>query len=167
MNYDHLNKIYDYWRKDILPHLVHNFNTTSFEDYLKRFAWLPSGKWIKDGEKVKINRSGFAVDPVRFVKKFKDKCVAYNAPVKPEDGIQRVIYQISPTLHLELALWIWMEYDVMQSYGSVFICYHDEKEYLDFVDELVKLRRTGNTEEKHTRAGFLGVVDIEGVKDRN
>jgi hypothetical protein len=158
MNYDHLNNVYDFWRKDVLPSLSHNFNVDSFNDYLKRFAFLPSGKWLRDMEKVKLNRIGFAVDCKKLVKEFKEKCVAYNAPMKPEDGLQRIIYQISPTLHLEVAVWIWMENKEIQQYASVFACYHNEKEFLDFVDDLYKrMRKKGNTEDV-TNPGFADIV---------
>lgn len=163
MNYDNLNKVYNYWHNEILPNLKHVFNSVSFEEYLKRFAWLPSGKWIKDGEMVKINRTGFAIDPVKFTKKYKYNCVGYFTPLKPEDGVQRIIYQITPTLHVELALWIWVEHDILNSYGSTLICYHNEKEYFEFVNELYKIRRTGNTEEKQPRAGFLNLMDSGGL----
>lgn len=159
MNYDHLNQVYDYWRKDIFPHLEHHFHAVSFEDYLKRFAYLPSGKWIRDSETVKLSRVGFAIDPKKFVTKYKAHCVTYNAPAKPEEGVQRVIYQMSPTLHLEMAVWIWVEHDNLQAYSSVFICYNDRAEYTKFMDELYKIRRTGNTEDKQVKAGFLGMID--------
>jgi hypothetical protein len=60
---------------------------------------------------------------------------------------------MSPTLHVEFAFWVWVERNEVQSYGTAFACYHTEKEYLDFVDELWEIRREGNTEDKHT-AGF-------------
>lgn len=98
-------------------------------------------------DKVKLNRIGFAVDCKKFVEELKSKCVAYNAPMKPEDGLQRIIYQISPTLHLEVAVWIWVENKELQQYASVFAAYHDEEEFLKFVDDIYKrLRKTGNTE---------------------
>ncbi len=162
MNYDHLNQVYDFWRKDVLPNLSHNFNVDSFNDYLKRFAYLPSGKWLKDMEKVKLNRIGFAVDIKKIVKELKDKCVSYNAPMKPEDGLQRFIYQVSPTLHLEVALWIWVENKELQQYASVFAAYHDEQEFLDFVDDLYKrMRKKGNTEEV-INPGFADIIKNMG-----
>jgi hypothetical protein len=157
MNYTHLNKVYDYWSKDILPHLSHIFTIGGFDDYLKRFSYLPSGKWIKDLEKIKLTRLGFAIDPKQFVTKYKNVCVAYNSPIKPEDGIQRVIYQISSTLHVEIGIWIWVEHETLQSYASVFSCYHDDIEYQKFVDELLKMKREGNTEEK-TMKGFASLM---------
>lgn len=155
MNFDHLNKVYDFWRGDILPNLSHCFTIDSFNEYLKRFSFLPSGKWLKDMEVVKLNRIGFAVDPKKFSKKYKHTCVAYNAPIKPEDGLQRIIYQISPTLHVEMALWIWVEQDELHHYGSIFACYGDEQEFLTFVDDLYKkMRKEGNTEDKQKPSGF-------------
>jgi hypothetical protein len=162
MNYTHLNQTHEYWRNNIFPHLIHNFPTVSFDDYLRKFAHLPHGKWIKDMEKVKMNRIPIAFDPESFVKNYKKHCVTYNAPVKPEEGWQRVIYQMSPTLHVEFAFWVWVEHNEVQSYGTAFACYHAEKEYLDFVDELWKIRREGNTEEKYT-AGFKINGDTLGI----
>lgn len=156
MNYDHLNTVYDFWRKDVLPNLSHHLSIDSFNEYLKRFSFLPSGKWLQRMELVKLNRIGFAVDCAKFVKKYEPYCVAYNAPVKPEDGLQRIIYQISPTLHLEMTLWIWVENEKLQQYGTIFACYNDEKEFLSFVDGLyAKMRQTGDTTKIET-PGFAG-----------
>jgi hypothetical protein len=154
MNYDHLNKIQSYWIKEIFPNLVHTFNVTSFDDYLKKFSFLPSGKWIHDFEKVKLGRLIFAVDPKKFSKKYKECCVSYNSPLRPEDGFQRAIYQFSPTLHCEAAFWVWIEQEKIQSYASLLICYNDETEYLKFLDDLYKIKRDGNTEER------LGVSNL-------
>lgn len=153
MNYDHLNQVHEYWRNDIFPHLTHKYTVASFDDYLKKFSQIPSGKWIYDMEKVKIGRVLFAVIPVELVTKYKKYCVTYNAPNKPEEGLQRVIYQMSPTLHFEAAIWVWIEQKIVNSYAMAFACYHDEKEYLEFTDELYKIRRVGNTEDK-IHAGF-------------
>ena len=159
MNYNNLNSVYDYWNKDMLPYLSHNFTVASFDDYLKRMAYLPTCKWIYDGEKIKITRIPFAIDPKKFVKKYKDVCVTYNCPIRPEDGFQRIIYQISPTIHLEISIWIWIEHKVLQSYAFVFICYHDENEYFKFVDDIHKMRREGDTEEKNVKGGFASLID--------
>lgn len=150
MNYDHVNKVHEYWRETIFPNLQHHFCAASFDDYLKKFSFIPSGKWIQKLEKVKLNRIPIVVDPKQFVEKYKPYCVTYNAPVRPEDGIQRAIYQLSPTLHFEAAFWIWVEKNEVQSYVACFACYNDEKEYLKLVDDLWELRREGDTTEKMT-----------------
>jgi hypothetical protein len=159
MNYDELNKIYNYWRKKIVPYLDHKLTVSSFDAYLKKFSFLPSGKWLKDFDSVKLNRNLFAVDPEKLVKKYKDSCVAYNAPSKPEDGVQRVIYQISPTLHMEAAFWIWVEQEELNSYAGVFICYHDDDEYLSVLDDLYKMRKEGKTDERKKKAGFANFLE--------
>jgi len=157
MNYNHLNQVHDYWRNDIFPHLVHKYSVASFDDYLRKFSFLPSGKWIRDLEKVKVARIPFAVIPTEFVKKYKPFCLTYNTTAKPEEGFQRAVYQISPTLHFEVAFFIWIEHKLVQSYAMLFVCYHDEKEYLEFVDNLYKIRREGDTEDKPLPAGFAGL----------
>lgn len=115
-------------------------------------------------EKVKLLRTAFAVDPEKLCEMYKDNCVTYNCPVKAEDGIQRVIYQVSPTLHFEAALWIWVEHDVVNSYASVFVCYHEEEEYLKFLDVIWEMRREGNTEEKQRHPGFLSNIESVGFQ---
>lgn len=150
MNYDHLNRVHTYWRTNLFPNLVHHFSVTSFEDYLRKFAYLPAGKWIRDMDKVKMTRVPLAVNPEEFAKQYKSKCVTYNSPIKPEDGVHRAIYQLSPSLHCEVAFYVWVENNELQSYAVPFACYNDEKEYLAFVDELWKIRRNGDTEEKQT-----------------
>lgn len=157
MNYNHLNKVFDHWYKEILPHLTHNFTVSGFDDYLKRMSFLPSCKWIRDLEYIKFTRLGFAINPIPFIKKYKDVCVAFNSPLKPEDGMQRIVYQISPTLHVDLGIWIWIEHESLQSYASVFSCYHNETEYQKFVNEMLTLKRDGNTEEK-TMKGFASLA---------
>jgi len=160
MNYNHCNKVHEFWREDIFPKLVHRHTFGSFDNYLRELSFLPSCKWIKELEKVKFSRVAFAVDPIKLVEQFEKQCVTYNVPVKAEDGVQRVIYQVSPTLHFEAAFWIWVEHELINSYASVFVCYHDEKEYLKFVDDLWNIRREGNTEEKPTRPGFFPQADF-------
>ena len=115
-------------------------------------------------EKVKVSRVPFAMIPEEFTKKYKSFSVTYNAPVKPEDGIQRAIYQISPTLHLEAAFWAWIENKVINAYVMVIVCYHDEIEYLNFVDELYKMRRVGNTEDKSLPPGFADLIQPTDYK---
>jgi len=160
MNYDHFNQIHEYWRNDIIPHMEHRFSVSSFDDYLRRISFLPSCRWIQEMEMVKIARIPFAMNPSDFVKKYKDYCVTYNAPLKPEDGLQRAVYQISPTLHLEAAFWAWVENKIVNSYVMVLACYHDKEEYLKFVDGLYEFRRTGNTEDKLVTPGFMGMQPI-------
>ena len=155
MNYDHCNKVHEYWIEKIFPHLVHNYSASSFDSYLKAFSFLPSGKWIHDLEKIKFSRVAFAVDPEQLVSKYKKYCVTYNAPIRPEDGVQRVIYQVSPTLHFESAFWVWVEHDRVNAYASVFVCFNDEKEYLEVLKDLWQFKQQGNTEERTIPPGFL------------
>lgn len=157
MNYDTLNKIDEYWRTEIEPHFSHQFGITSFDEYLKRFSFLPSGKWLKDYNRVLFNRNIFVVDPARFAKKYEKYCVTHNSPLKPENGLQLVIYQLSPTLHLEVSYFVWLEHDVVNSYASVIACYHDEKEYLHLVNDLHKMKREGNTDDKRKPIGLGGM----------
>lgn len=156
MNYNHLNKIHDYWVKEIFPNINHHMAIASFDDYLKQMSILPSGKWLKDFSLVKVLRGSFVVDPAKFTKLYDDYCVAYCCPSKPEDGIHRIIYQISPTLHIEAALWIWVENETIHSYMSMFYCFKDKEELTRFFLEIMSIRREGNTEE-NPMSGFGGM----------
>lgn len=151
MNYDHLNEINSFWLKEIFPNLQHHITVNSFDDYLKKFSFLPSGKWLRDFEHVKVLRMPFVVDPSGFTKNYKKNCVAYCCPTKPDEGFVRIIYQISPTLHLESMFCSWIENKQLQSYMSMVACFKDEKELLHFLKEVEPLHRKGDTEELQAR----------------
>jgi len=161
MNYDNLNQVHDYWISNIFPYLTHHLPISSFDDYLKRVSFLPSCKWLRDLDEVKILRVPFLVDPSLFAEKYKKQCVAYACPSKPEDGIHRVVYQISLTLHVETAIYIWMESKMVQSYMAMFVCFKDEKELKKFFEDITYMRRTGDTEENPNK-GFAGMIDLIG-----
>jgi hypothetical protein len=156
MNFDHLNKIHDYWIMEIFPNLSHYMSIGSFDDYLKQMSFLPSCKWLKESNQVKVLRVPFTVDPAQFSKEYQKHCVAYCCPTKPEDGMHRVIYQISPTLHIEAAVWAWVANERVWSYLSIFSCFKEEKELLEFFTKIAGMRCTGDTEEKPVR-GFGGI----------
>lgn len=105
-------------------------------------------------EKIKITRVMFPIDPEKLVKEFAKQCVTYNSPLKPDEGMQRVIYQHSPTLHFEAAFWAWVEHEIVQSYASLIVCYNDEREFDNFLEIMWKMRREGNTEDKPLPTGF-------------
>ena len=154
MNYDHLNKISDYWSDKILPHLTCYFSIQSFDDYLKEFSFGNSGQWLRYLNKVRLQKALFVVDPEQFVKKYAGHCITHSTPAKPEDGFHRFIYQISPTLHVEGALWVWIEHELVQAHMSLFSCFKDEKEYLKFIRDIHSIRKSGNTEDKPVAGGF-------------
>lgn len=156
MNYDYLNKIHEHWINDIFPHLSHHMTVNSFDDYLKKISFLKCGKWLKDFDDVKLIRVPFTCDPAEFTSQLKDHCVAYCCPTKPEDGMHRIIYQISPTLHVEAALTMWVEREELQSFISMFICFQNEKELKKFLDKMYKIKRSGDTSDKSDKSGFAG-----------
>lgn len=142
---------------EVFPNLTHHMAITSFDDYLKQMSFLPCCKWLGEIDLVKIIRVPFTLDPAEFTKQYKKHCVAYACPAKPEDGVHRIIYQISPTLHIEAALWIWIENKQLQSYLSMFVCFKDDKELMKFLKDVLPMRRTGDTEE-HPMKGFAGLM---------
>lgn len=125
----------------------------TFSDYINRFAEIPSGKWIRDHEKFNIVRVHSFVDPIKFLKHFEKKCVTYYTPPKVEEGPYKIIVQVSPTLHVESTLWMWIEREELQSYLSLVVCFHKEAEYAKFLDIIAEFVMTGDTE-KPTSGGF-------------
>ena len=158
MDYDKLNQVHDYWVEEIFPHLSHHMAISSFDDYLKRVSFLPACHWLREMNLIKVLRVPFVVDPAKFVFTYKKHCVAYACPAKAEDGVHRIIYQISPTLHLEAALWVWVENKDTNAYLSMFICFKEDKELIKFFTEVTPIRKTGNTEENKLK-GFAGFAD--------
>ena len=160
MNYNHLNKISEYVQTNLLPHFESRLTVQSFEDYLKRFSGIPRGRWMRDLDSLQISRTIFAVDPSALAEQYKPHCVAHLTPMKPDEGAHRVIYQMSPTLHFEMAVLLWVEHDVVNSFASVTACYKNMKEYLEFCSEIWKLRRTGNTADAASPVGFMTVPTL-------
>lgn len=157
MNYDNINLIHDYWKEKIIPYLSHNMNITSFEDYLNRFSYLPSGNWMHRFELISFLRVPFLINPVEFVKQYESKCVSFFSPSKPEEGVYRIIYQISNTLHVDAALWMWVEQKEVQAYVALFVCFNNDAEFLSFSESMEKFKLIGDTENIKT-FGFAGGV---------
>lgn len=156
MNYEHLTKMHNRWKDDFFPYIDHSITVTSFDDYLKKMSFLPPCKWLRDLDQIKILRIQFACDPSKFAKHYQEKCVAYCSPARQEDGFQRIIYQISPTLHVEAAYWSWVENENAQAHLTLMAYFHDTKEFTEFLDTVYEFRCTGNTEDKPTPTGFAG-----------
>jgi hypothetical protein len=152
MNYDHVNKTYDYWTK-VRSSLTQRFQASTFDEYLKKFSFCKSGKWLRDMDSVKIARPPLALDPEGFLKLYSEKCVAFQPPNRPEDGMMRATFQISPTLHVEGVFLAWVENNTLQSYVAVAICHRDDAELFEFLKSVDHLKRKGNTEDRNT--GFV------------
>jgi hypothetical protein len=130
----------------------------SFDDYLKRFSFLPSGKWLREMESVKVLRIPFSCDAPMFSSVFKKNCIAYCCPSDPEEGFHRAIYQISPTLHLEAAFWIWIQNEESQSYVSIMCCFQQERELEKFMHKICEYKKVGNTDDRSGTSGFAGLL---------
>ena len=157
MNYEYNNRIHKYWIEEVFPYLQHHITVGSFDDYLKRISFLPCGKWLKEFSSVKLLRLPLLIDPAAFVKTYEEHCVTYCCPTKPEDSFQRIIYQMSPTLHMEVALYAFMEKENIQTYATMFICFENKEELLKFLDAAYLMRRKGNTDDLN-KAGFAGMA---------
>jgi hypothetical protein len=153
MNYDHVNKTYEHWTK-LRSSLTHKFQANSFDDYLKKFSFCKSGRWLREMESVKTARPPFAVDSEAFLKLYGEKSITFFPQNRPEDGMMRAVFQISPTLHVEGVFLAWVENNTLQSYMELEACHRDDDELFSFLKSLEDIKRKGNTEERNT--GFMG-----------
>lgn len=155
MNFDHINRISDYTRTEIMPNLASRMHVTDFGDYLSKMCESPSCRWMR--RKLRAYPVNYCVDPVGFTKKYASKCIAFTGTLNPQDGAMNVIYQISPTLHVLARLFHWVEHEKVRAYLMLTCAYESQDEFLAFFDDNTSLRLTGNTEER--AAGFGAIMD--------
>lgn len=161
MNFDHVNKVSDYTRDNLMPHLVSLLQVSDFGNYMSKLVDLPSCKWMR--RELRAYPVNYFVDPAMFVKKYAEKCVTFIGTSSPQDGSMHIIYQISPTLHVLARLYNWVEHEKVRSYLMLTCAYRHQTEFLKFFDDNKSLRLTGNTEERH--AGFGAEMQSSGIKN--
>jgi len=154
MNYDHLNKISEYWKEKIFPYLSFNYNIGSFQEYIQEFCLLPSGKGMRDKNSIKMIRFPFVIDPYLFLKKYKNNCISFFSPMDvPKEGHNVFIHQISPVFHVESRLVLWVERERIQSYLMVWVWFIYNNDFERFYSEIEPMKRIGDTE-KEKEFGF-------------
>lgn len=162
MNFDHVNKMSDFYREKMLPHLRSQLHVTDFGNYLSRMCETPSGKWLKTD--LKAFPLSYCINPVEFAKKYVKKCVTFLGTSNPQDGNLLIIYQITPTLHVLARLYQWIEHDgEVRAYLMVTCAYRDHDEYLTFFDDNKTLRLEGDTEKRVAGFGSLIANQSDGV----
>lgn len=164
MNYDHINQIHDFLEKEYRPLLRSVYAAPSFQEYLRKLSYTKTLKWLRDIDQVKFSRPQMALDPIAFAKKFQNKCVSAFPPGKPEEGVYKAIYQLSPSFHMESVLWAWVENNVLNNYVTFIACYQDDDDYSKVITELEPLRRTGNTEQR-SNTGFAIPKDGRDMRE--
>ena len=152
MNFDHTNKVSDYFRDNIWPHMSNNFSASDFAGYLSSISELPSCKWLQT--EMRAFPVNYFIDPHKFIKKYEKRCVTFLGTSDVRDGAMQIIYQISPTFHVLARLYHWIEQEEVKSYLMITAAFKDMKEFSKFFDENKDLRLVGNTEERAT--GFAG-----------
>ena len=155
MNFDHANKVSDYFRENIWPHMTNHFPALDFSNYLSKLAELSACKWMQT--EMKAFPVNYFMDPHKFVKKYEKNCVTFLGTTDARDGSMQIIYQISPTFHVLARLFHWMEQEEVKSYLMLTVAFRDMKEFSEFFDENKDLRLTGNTEDRVT--GFGGLMN--------
>lgn len=157
MNYDHINQIHDFVEKEYRPLLRNIYQAPSFQDYLRKLSYTKPLKWLRDIDEVKFARPMIALDPIQFATINQAKCVTAYPPAKPDEGVLRAIYQLSPSFHVETVLWAWVENNILNHYLTFIACYKNAEEYTKFVADVEPIRRSGNTEQRQG-PGFSGLV---------
>lgn len=154
MNFDHINKVSDYVRENLMPHMRTLVPLPDFGNYLLRISECPSCKWMKN--EIRILPINYFVDPEAFMKKYAKMCVSFSGTGAPQEGAFCIIYQITPTFHVLARLYHWVENNDVKAYLMLACAYRDHKEYLEFFDGNKDLRCIGDTEEK--QLGFAGMM---------
>jgi len=132
----------------------------SFSEYMDRISFLPSFEWIRCTDDIRINKFSFCFSPDSFSHEYKQKCVTYYWPNRPEDGWLRIIYQMSKTFHMEVVYSAWMVQDTLHSHFIGYCCYKEDAEFKEYSNYFYKHhRKSGDTERPYGGPGFL-----EGIR---
>jgi len=156
MNFDHCNKTYEYIKTKLFPHVTIRANFIKFEDYLTAFSELPSGKWLRNEKSVILMRTHFLMNTEEFAKDYAKYCVSfYFIGDDPTKITYRIIYQVSPELHLEVFVFTWMEKETVFSFAIANVVMKYSNKFIDFLKTLEKYKLTGNTSDASPLPGFL------------
>lgn len=98
MNFDHINKVSDYVREKLMPHMRNLMSLSDFGQYLTRVSEQPSCKWMR--KEIRVFPLSYFVDPEAFMKKYAKKCVSFIGSGHPQEGAIHIVYQMSPTMHV-------------------------------------------------------------------
>lgn len=145
MNFDQVNKVSDYCRENIFPHLESRFHVPDFGYYLSRMSECPRCTWMRTG--LHVYPLTYFIDPIAFMTKYRDNCITYLGSGNPSDGAMNIIYQMNPDLHILARLYHWIEHEKVRAYLMLTVVYRELDDYNRFFDENKILRLTGNTEE--------------------
>jgi len=156
MNYDQFNTMQDYWVDKIYPNLQQHVVVESFNDYLKRTAFLPSFAWLRKFESVKVVRIASVVNSEKFTEKYTNNCVTFCAPSSAEGAFMTILYQITPELLVEASLSMWVERDEAHSYISLISCYSNDTDFEKFMKDVKLMRMKGDTTKPVAGVGGFG-----------
>ena len=156
MNYDHVNKISDYFRDVITPHLTSRIGVSDFGDYLTKIAGSPSFRWMR--HELRAFPINYFVDPEKFMKKHAKSCVGYAGSSEPREGAMQVVFQLSTEFHVLARLYNWVEKEEVKAYFMLTVVYRNHKDFTEFFDDNKELRLTGNTDDKG-HVGFAAAAD--------
>jgi hypothetical protein len=148
MNYDQVNKLSDYILDEVIPllHITHSY--TGFGEYVDSFRRTKSGRWMKKYSIIPLFPATYCVNTVEFLTRFNKQMVCFYGNERPEDGMLGLIFQFTPTLHMNGKLYIWFEHEKVNSYIAPQILFDDIKEYLKFVNDNKDLKMLGNTQDR-------------------
>ena len=156
MNYDHVNKISDYFRDVITPHLTSRIGISDFGDYLTKIAASPSFRWMRhDLRAFPIN---YFVDPDKFLTKYSKKCVGYAGSSDAREGAMQIVFQVSPEFHVLARLYNWIEKEEVKAYLMLTVVYRNHEDFTEFFDDNKAIRLSGNTDNKG-HVGFQAAAE--------
>lgn len=144
MNYDHVNKVSDYFRNKIAPHLRSYVNISDFGDYLTKIAHTKSCRWMR--QDLRAFPITYFVDPEKFFDKYGNKCIAYTGSTDPREGAMQIVFQLSPEFHVLARLYNWIEKEEVKAYLMLTVVFRNHDDFVEFFDSNKEIRLTGNTE---------------------
>ena len=151
MNYNEINKIYEYMKTDIYPHCNEQWDNISTEEILID-RYLSN---IDDTRKYKLLAVPYLMKSDEFLKKFKRECIVTYNTIDPADGLLLFIHQIDVDLHLASRLFCWVENDKVQNYIASLIFHKNLIKAVKFVTDNSWLRCEGDTEERESIGGIF------------
>lgn len=149
MNFTQINDVGNFINKH-LKYLHNHITCKSMDDYLNEIHFLKKFAWLKECHTVMRSHALYKTED--FLKRFEKKCVSVYSPRTPEDGILKIIYQISPTIHLEASLFAWFEVNEVYSYIYFVAMFNNINEYIELLDSIKDIQQFGQTGEN--KLGF-------------
>lgn len=149
MNFDEINKIYEYISTSVYPHLKCRWSkTVTSELVVDKYLSI-----IDTDPNYQLLAVPYLFDPLLFLKKFVDNCIIYYNTTDPSDGLMLILHQMAPKLHVHSRLVAWVENDVVHSYLTSLVFHKNGEDAIKFMNDNSGLKKHGNTADRKS-GGF-------------